>query len=252
MKKQKGIFIFIILISWVAGQCQLLSIDIDTNQDYPKREKGEVLLHHLHKKLHGKYCKSYTFSQKNTHYSSDSISGFSEWHESIEFPDKFRIDFGNLSEGNFVIFKNDSAFSYQQFKLSKIRPNSNVLLLLLGGMYFRPFDDVIQRLKKEHFNLALLTESTWNNDPVYVIGDTIAHQSNQIWIQPKTHLIVRIIQKINDTDWMDMRFEEHQKLCNGYTETKVSFRRNGILEQTEEYFNITPVSEFEHSVFYPN
>ena len=95
-----NIFVFILLTLWITSQGQFLSIEIDTDQDSPKREKGEVLLHHLHKKFHGKYCRRYTFSQKNTHYTGDSISGFSEWHEAIEFPDQFRIDFGNLSEGH--------------------------------------------------------------------------------------------------------------------------------------------------------
>jgi len=43
---------------------------------------------------------------------------------------------------------------------------------------------------------------------------------------------------------MDMRFEAHQYWCKGYMETKVSFRRNGKLEQVEEYFDIRVADKF--------
>ncbi len=43
---------------------------------------------------------------------------------------------------------------------------------------------------------------------------------------------------------MDLRFEAHQRSCKGFTESKVSFRRNGKLEQLEEYYDIKESGAF--------
>jgi hypothetical protein len=69
--------------------------------------------------------------------------------------------------------------------------------------------------------------------------------SNQIWVDKKTLLVMRIIEKMNEQETMDMRFEEHKQSCKGYMETKVSFRRNGVLEQVEEYYDIKETSSFQ-------
>ncbi|MBS1636741.1 MAG: hypothetical protein JST26_12570 [Bacteroidetes bacterium] len=233
------------------GQAQVVALDLDLSKPAKNRSmNGEDLLRQMHEKFRKGVCKAYTFSQKNTHYRNDSITGHSEWHEAIEFPDKFRIDFGEKTAGNYVIFKADSAYSFKKNQLVKRRYDSNTLLLLLGGMYYRPIDEVITRLKNENYLTTMLSSQTWENRPVYVVGarteDTL---SNQIWIDKETLQVVRIIEKMNDTDTMDMRFESHVKMCKGFIENKVSFRRNGKLEQVEEYFDIQSVGAFPVSTF---
>jgi hypothetical protein len=52
-------------------------------------------------------------------------------------------------------------------------------------------------------------------------------------------------------NYMDMTFEAYQKNCNGYIETKVTFKRNGKIEQMEEYYNIKTVDVFAPEVFNP-
>lgn len=231
---------------------QVLSFDIDTD-DRPKRiSSGKELLEHMHKKYKHGYCQYYTFSQKNTHYRNDSITGHSEWHEAIAFPDKFRINFDRKTGGDFVIFRNDSAYSYLAGKLVKAKYNSNTLLLLLGGMYFRPYNEVVSRLEKEHYHTEAVSVQSWNGADAYVIGALQGDStSNQFWVDKKTLAVLRIIEKLNEKDIMDMRFETHQKLCGGYTETKVSFRRNGHLEQVEEYYDIKALDILPDSTFRP-
>jgi hypothetical protein len=206
---------------------------------------AKVLLEQMHQRYYKGPCKIYTFSQKNTHYRNDSVVRHSEWHEAVEFPDRFRINFGDGAAGNFVIFKNDSVFNYKENKLVKMRADPNTLLLLLGGMYYRELPDVQARLKQAGFDTGIFSEQTWNQQPVYVVGalanDLVA---NQVWIDKKTLRVLRIIEKINDKDTMDMRFEAHQDWCKGYVETKVSFRRNGKLEQVEEYYDIKVSERF--------
>lgn len=233
------------------SKAQVVGFAFYPDEKIPKT--GEEVLRSLYKKYKNGPCKAYTFSQKNTHYKNDSIIGNSVWHEAIEFPDKFRIDFGEKVDGNFVVFKNDSAYSYRKFSLKKTTYNPNTLLLLLGGMYYRDFKDVIARLEKEHYNTKIVSRQKWLNQPVDVIGalagDTI---SNQIWVSKNEQRIVRIIEKMEVERIMDMTFDAYQKNCKGYTETKVTFKSNGKVEQMEEYYDLKAVDKFPVEVFNPD
>lgn len=215
-------------------------------QTKPEQPAAKELLQTMHKRYYQAPCKIYTFSQKNTHYKNDTVSGHSEWHESIEFPDKFKIEFGSKGSGNFVVFKNDSVFNYQKNKFLKSRADSNTLLLLLGGMYYRSLEDVIERLQKAKYNFSTCSEQVWNGKNVFVVGAKQGELGvNQFWVDEDTYCVLRIIERMNNGDTMDMRFESHQKLCSGFVENKVSFRRNGHLEQVEEYYNILEASVFQ-------
>ncbi|MDO1445326.1 hypothetical protein Q0590_03640 [Rhodocytophaga aerolata] len=73
----------------------------------PKIDTAEKLLEAMQKKYVGKWAHTLTFTQYNTHYEKDTISGTSVWYEAIKYPDKFRIDFGDPSLGNAVLFTNE-------------------------------------------------------------------------------------------------------------------------------------------------
>jgi hypothetical protein len=203
------------------------------------QDTGAGVLKRMHERHYQALCRSYTFSQNNTHYRNDSVIGKSVWHEAVLFPDRFLIRFGDPGKGNYVLFRNDSVYNYRKSELIKSRRDTNTLLLLLGGMYYRDFADVKERLEKSGYDLSVVSDQTWKGSDVYVIGAKKGdYARNQIWIDKKELRIFRIIEKMNETDWMDMSFDGHQKMCNGFVENKVSFRRNGILEQVEEYFDL--------------
>jgi hypothetical protein len=212
-----------------------------------RAQNGYDILKKMHTTFYKGPCKSYTFSQKNTHYKNDTVSGHSVWHEAIEFPDKFRIDFGEKAEGNYVVFRNDSVYNFKKNALAKMRADSNTLLLILGGLYYRNLEDVVNRLKAAEYKLETLSLQKWNSEEVYVIGALEGDlKSNQIWVNKKTLQVERILEKMNATDIMDMRFEAHQAWCKGSVETKVSFRRNGKLEQVEEYYDLEEIEPLRH------
>lgn len=208
-------------------------------------QNGEVYLKKVHERFYQAPCKIYSFSQKNEHYRNDSLIKTSVWHEVIEFPDKFRIHFGELTEGNYVLFKNDSVFNYRKSKFLKSRADSNSLLLILGGMFYRSYEEVLLRLKGAGYNTSILSEQTWERREVVVIGALQGDlSSNQIWFDKSSMKVIRIIEKLNANDSMDMRFESYQNWCKGHVETKVSFYRNGKLEQVEEYYDLKQLDKF--------
>ena len=208
-------------------------------------QSGTDIIKQAHKKYYRGPCRIFTFSQKNTHYKNDTVSGHSEWYEAIEFPDKFRIDFGDRSKGNYVVFKHDSVFNYKKGELVKTRADSSTLLLLLGGMFYRELDDVLKRIRHAKYDVRVLSLQKWKGLDTYVIGAKEGDlRSNQVWIDKKTLRVMRIVERINEEETMDMRFEAHHDWCKGYGETKVSFRRNGKLEQEEEYYDIKVAERF--------
>lgn len=200
---------------------------------------ASALLAAMHERYYQGPCACYSFSQRNTHYKADTVSGHSEWHEQIRFPDFFRIQFGEEAKGNYIIYKKDSLYHYEGAQLKKSKSDSISLLLILGGMYYRPLEEVLKRLKADRFDIEKMVESEWDGEMVWIIGAaTKEEQSNQIWISKKDFRILRILQKRKVGPMSELRFEAHQKWCNGFVETKVSFWRDGKVEQREEYFNL--------------
>src|SRR5438128_510413 len=97
---------------------------------YAQVKNSGELLDLMYKKYAGKSCRSFTFSQDNKHYKNDTLSGTSTWYEALEYPDKFRIDFGDPKDGNAVIFRNDSAWHFRKGELKRKEADKNDLLLL--------------------------------------------------------------------------------------------------------------------------
>ena len=219
---------------------------------FAQYKTGEELLAAMHKKYYNNYCKTLQFEQKTIRYKEsvdtreDVIIDTAYWYEWISYPDKFRIDIGTKFGGNGVIFKNDSAYNYRKHKLVKTREDKNDLLLLLGGMYFRKFSDVTTRLKEAGYDLNKIKADTVNKVDCFVIG---ADGSYQIWVDKKDLKVMCLKTKAGETDWLEIRFDAFQKSCKGFNETKVTAKKNGKLEQVEEYQNIKTSIAIPDSIF---
>jgi hypothetical protein len=249
----KTIFNLIFISVCFSSYSQIIELGAENLTAQTDIENGNDVINIMYKKYKKAPCKSYTFSQKNTLYRNDSIISNSVWYESIEFPDKFRIDYDDKTKGNYVIFKNDSAFYFRSHKLKKSNSDQNILLLLLGGMYYREPSQIIKRLKKEGFRTDLMHIEETKLGKIYVLGTNKPDsEENQIWVEGKEFKVVKIIQTMRDKSLMEMTFDAHQKNCEGYTETKVTFKRNGKIEQVEEYYDIKTVSKFPANTFKTN
>ena len=213
---------------------------------FAQYKTGEDLLRAMHKKYFHNYCKTVQFEQKTIRYKNDAVSDTAYWYEWISYPDKFRIDFGIKFGGNCLIFKNDSAYSYKNHKLVKTRADENDLLLLLGGMYFRKFEDVTTRLKKLGYDFSKIKTDTLNKAGCFVVG---ADNSYQLWADKKDLKIIALKTKLTEADWLEIRFDAFQKSCKGFNETKVTAKKNGKLEQVEEYQNIKTEIIIPNSIF---
>jgi outer membrane lipoprotein-sorting protein len=217
-----------------------------TNTLFAQYKTGKELLRDMHKKYYNNYCKTVQFEQKSIRYKDDVVTDTAYWYEWISYPDKFRIDFGTRYGGNCVIFKNDSAYNYKKHTLAKARADENDLLLLLGGMYFRKFDDVMARLKRLEYDLNKIKTSSLNGTDCFLVG---ADGSYQMWVDKKDLKVIAFKTKLTETEWLEIRFDAFQKSCRGFTETKVTAKKNGKLEQVEEYQNIKTGIIIPDSIF---
>src|ERR1700729_723047 len=131
---------------------------------------SEKVLKQMYDRYAGKWYHSFTFVQTTESYKSDSLVKTATWYEAVLFPDKFRIDFGDLKDGNAIIFNNDSAYLFKSGLLANVKSDTNDLTFLLGGLYFYPFDKMISQVRAFHYDLSRFHEDSWNQKPVYVIG----------------------------------------------------------------------------------
>ncbi len=97
---------------------------------------GKELLTKMHEKYAGKWYKTFQFKQTTDIYKNDSLIRSQVWSEHIQFPQNFRIDFGNADSGNAVIFKNDSSYYFKNSKLLRTRLLSKRLIIFIGRNVF--------------------------------------------------------------------------------------------------------------------
>ncbi len=225
----KNLSIFLCLLTFV-----LLSSRLK-----PSINSTEALIEAMHKRYQGKAAKSVTFTQYNTLYQADTISGRSIWYEAIVYPDKFRIDFGEWKEGNAVIFARDSVFNFKEGKNTRKAPFKNNLILLAGGMNFMSKEKVLEELKNAGYQIDKFRTDEYAGRKVYVIGaDKGDFASPQFWIDQKHLYLVRTFEKMPNGDVREARFSKHVRSGKGWIETEVLFLVNGQKTQLEEYKNI--------------
>ncbi|TAH21993.1 MAG: hypothetical protein EAZ08_02350 [Cytophagales bacterium] len=210
----------------------------------------ESLIDAMHKRYKDKAAKNVTFTQYNTHYQADTVSGTSIWYEAIQYPTNFRIDFGAIKEGNAVIFAYDSVFNFKDGKNTRKLPFKNNLILLAGGMNAMPKEKVLAELKAASYDISKFREDTYNNKAVYVIGAASGDfTSPQFWIDKKHLYLVRTFEKMPNGDVREARFSKHTKAGKGWIETEVLFLVNGKKTQLEQYKDLKANVAFDARLF---
>jgi outer membrane lipoprotein-sorting protein len=210
---------------------------------------SKEILKQMHDRYSGKWYKTFSFNQTTEMYRNDSLKRSQIWYENIQFPNNFRIDFGNPDSGNALIFKNDSSYLFTNSKRVRVDKDENDLTFLLGGMYFYPFEEVIKKMKTFGYDLKKFHEDTWKQKEVYVIGAAKGEDSiNQIWVDKEKLNVVRMI-KFDGKQKEEGLFEKQVKLSGGYSESLVHFYINDTLIQVEKYHDMKANIEINASIF---
>lgn len=201
-------------------------------------DTGKEIFAKMYERYAGKWYRTFSFSQTTEIYKNDSLIRNETWYEHIQFPQNFRIDFGNPDSGNAVIFKNDSSYLFRNSKKIRTSYYPNDLLFLLGGMYFYPLDESIKKLGAFGFDINKFHEDEWKGEKVYVIGAGMNEDTaNQVWFDEKNYNLLRMI-KFDKGQKEEALLENQVKLNGGYTETLVRFYINDKLVQVEKYHDL--------------
>lgn len=219
----------------------------------PKIRSTAGLIEAMHRQYKGKWANAVTFTQLNTHYAADTVKGTSTWYEAIEYPDKFRIDFGPPKEGNAVIFADDSVYNFKGGELKARQFRVNELMLLAGGLNFLGKEEALKRLKAAGYDTSLFREDTWEGRKAYVVGAEKGDEKTpQFWIDAEHLYLVRSVSASAGGRVQDGRFGKHIRSAGGWLETEVLFLVDGKKAQLEEYKNVQVNPPLPPGLFRPD
>jgi len=212
---------------------------------------GQDVLKMMYSKYAGKWHKALTFKQTTERYRNDTLRSKQTWRESMLYPDKLRIDIEPLADNNSIIFRGDSTYRIAAGQLKSASGQGNDLIFLLGGLYSYPLAQTIDKLKSLGYDITRAHEDTWKGKPVYVIGAGQGDlKVSQLWIDKEDLYLVRMIE-FNKGTKEEALFDDHLKVGNAWTETKVHFYINDKLLQVESYYDVKDAPGLNAAIFDP-
>ncbi|HEX6558277.1 MAG TPA: hypothetical protein VF021_02425 [Longimicrobiales bacterium] len=205
----------------------------------PARD-GRELLAQMHDAYAGKWYRTLTFVQQTTINRPGQPEQVQTWYESLLSPDRLRIDFGDPTAGNGVIYTADSLYVVRAGKQTRAVADGNPFLPFVAGLYTQPLDTSLGQIMPYHFDLSLLRTDTWQGRPVYVVGAHSASDttSAQFWVDRERLVAVRMILALSPTPNappMDIHLDDYVPVGGGWLATRVVMSNNGVPVQTEQY-----------------
>ena len=194
----------------------------------------------MHDAYDGRWYRTLTFVQKTTKRRPDGTDSVSIWYESLLSPSRLRIDVGNPSAGNGVIYTSDSLYIVREGALVRTIADGNVFLPFVAGIYTQPVARSLAELAAFKFDMSRMRLDTWEGRPVYVVGARDARdlESPQFWIDAERMIATRILVPIipnGKAKAQDIRLEEYVEVGGGWLATAIRMLDAGELLQGEEY-----------------
>ena len=198
------------------------------------------LLAAMRARYDGKWYRNLTFVQNNSEYHPDSTVTHSVWREWLLAPGKLRIEF-QPDSGSGMLFAADSQFAFTKDSISMARPFIHPLLVLGFDVYAQPVERTLAVLTQRRFDLSVLSETTWEGRPVWVVGAKAGDlHTRQFWVDKERLVFVRLLAPAGqDTSrTSDTRFNKYAPLAGGWVSPEVEFLVDGQRLFLEEYHDI--------------
>ena len=218
---------------------------------------GADVLQRMHDAYAGKWYHTLTFVQKTTQYRKDGTTPVSTWFESLRqstpTTTQLRIDIGDPSLGNGVLYTADSSWRFRSGKLASMQGQGNEFLPLIEGVYMQPVSRTIEQIANTKVDMQRVSKGKWQDRDVWIVGtsspaDTV---SPQFWIDSQRNVVVRMILAPAPTSTMDIRLDGYVPLAGGWLATKVAMSVGGAPLQTEEYSEWKANVELPPTLFDP-
>ena len=203
---------------------------------------GIALLKQMREAYLGKWFKTVTFVQQTIQTHPNGVTDTTTWYEALRSPDRLRIDFGDLKNGNGVIYTADSVYVVRAGKVTRTVPSGNPFLPFVQGVYDQPIDTTLRQIQPYKFDLTKIRSTTWEGRPTYVVGSQSPSDttSPQFWIDQEKLVVVRMILGLNPTapaEVTDIRLEDYRPVAGGWLAVLVEIMRDGKVIQKEQYSN---------------
>ena len=203
---------------------------------------GREVLQRMHDAYAGKWYKTLTFAQKTTIRRRDGTDTVITWHESLRFTDargtQLRIDMGDLSAGNGVLYTADSSWVVRAGKLTAARPNGNEFLPLIEGVYMQSVARTVKDLDSAKIDMQRVSRADWQGRPAWIVGAASPDDSTatQFWVDVERNVVVRMLLSPGGTGPMlDIHLDGYVPLEGGWLATKIVMTEGGQPRQSEEY-----------------
>lgn len=212
-------------------------------------KNGNELITAMYNTYNGKWYKNFTFTQDAIFYSEGKETRKEIWHEAASFPGKLVIKYDSMNSGNGVVFSNYTVVGIKNGIAKQPKPFIHDLLLVGFDLYFLPPETSIKILDSLGYNLKILREDYFEGRKCWVCGaeknDSI---SNQFWIDQERLYMHNITYKKNQKT-MNVVFTDYEKIKGNWVSKKVIFKKNGITELIEKYYNIKFPQNLDQSIF---
>ena len=202
---------------------------------------GTAVLERMRAAYEGKWYHTLTFVQKTTSTRQDGTKNVTTWYESLRHTSangvQLRIDIGDPSAGNGVLYTPDSSWRVREGKLVAANASGNEFLPLIEGVYVQPIAQTVREIKKMNVDLSRVRAAQWRDRPVWVVGASTASDttSPQFWVDQKQNVVVRAIIRASPTALMDIDLGGYVKVGAAMLATKIVMSVDGKVMQEEEY-----------------
>ena len=190
----------------------------------------------------GKWYHTLTFTQKTTRRGQDGTDRQETWYETLSHSaagTKLRIDFGDLSAGNGVIYTPDSSFRVRGGKPQPATGTGNEFLPLIEGVYVQPVAKTVKELDQMKVDMSRVRTGTWEGRPVWIVGASSAADSTspQFWVDTGRKVLVRMILALAPGQPpYDVHLAGYERVGKGaWLATKIEMFQGGVRRQAEEY-----------------
>lgn len=215
---------------------------------------ADQLIAAMHDRYDDTWYRTLTFLQKTSYLRPDGTpSRVETWYEAVSLPGLLRIDLGEPSRGNGVLYRADSVYQVQEGRVTHRLAGRNLLLTLGFDVYHQPPATTLRQLAEERIDLALLRTDSLEGRAMYVVGagpsDTTA---NQFWVDAEHLVFVRLIQSdVDRRRTQDIRFGRYVRHGGGWVAEEVRVQADGRLVFLEEYTDVRVNVPLDSALFIP-
>lgn len=261
--RRQLLFVTVAMLALTAEACRRTEIRLPAPETSgpaepvdPGINSAQRLVDAMRDRYGGKWYSTLTFVQTTTFYRQDgSVSRTDTWPESAMMPGRLRIDIGNPSIGNAVIYANDTIYQFQQRRLISRQPGNNVLQVLGFDVYHLPPSRTMEILTSLGYDLSTMYRTNHEGRDYYVVGAREGDpKRKQFWIDADRLLLWRVIEPWLATDTVnvrEIRFQDYKQHGGGWVAEEVDFLRNGSRYFFEKYRDVRTDVEIDPALFDP-